>query len=334
MANDLAPLYAALATARDKCGSVEKDAHNDHFRYRYASSEAVIGEAREALATSGLSFVPFRTKLDVIGGVSEHGEVVAPVRVLARTFLLAHASGATLEIEGAPWPIVLQQGRPLDKALAIAVTTQLSYALRDLLLMRRGGDDQDEHEPDEKPALAPPRAKAQTRPETGSPAPAPATAAAASPAPSAQPKPAPAPAAAPGPVASKDSTLAAALPSGTQAARVLEAPAATPATNGAALVGDGSAGPSEARLAEDERLANKLGDEHWELAQPLCDGPLDEQKRDLAKSLVTVAANRFGGVAKALEALAKIGVAPRAVPARAQLRELVKAMPESTVAAT
>lgn len=332
--HDSAPLFAALAVARDAVDTVDKDSVNKHFRYRYASSEAVIAEARDALAGSGLSFVPLRSKLDTIGaGISEHGEVIRPTTTLVRTFLLAHACGASLELDAPPWPICPGDGRPLDKALAIAATTQLAYALRDLLLMRRGGDDQDaepakgEHAP---PALAAPRAQARPAPVERSndarsmPRPS-AAELAATPAPSQVPTPVPAaapsppapsaqpeakPAAAPGPVASKP---------------ILEAPAATPVAPAKT--------PDEVVFAENEAIAVKLGDALWEpLWEPLCSGDRAEQNRDLGRRVFAVLVGRCGSSDAAIAALKKAGVpTPTTVPTREQLRAAVIAMPALTL---
>lgn len=126
-------LAAALALAQQKCQAVRKDARNAHHGYRYASAEAVIAEAKRALADTGLALVPSEQALNrAEGGGFE----------LVRKFLLIHVSGESLVL-GCAWPVIEERGRPVDKATAISATASLSYLLRDLLLMPRVSDDAD-----------------------------------------------------------------------------------------------------------------------------------------------------------------------------------------------
>ena len=59
-----------------------------------------------------------------------------------RSFLLMHSSGECIQLK-TEWPVCPDKARPLDKAVASAVTTSLAYLLRDLLCMPRvaEGDD-------------------------------------------------------------------------------------------------------------------------------------------------------------------------------------------------
>lgn len=143
---DRGALFGALAKAREACAAAPKDGNNTHHKYRYASAEAVIGEARAALSGSGLALVPTMSELRDFGGDP----------VLGRRFLLSHESGASVEIEHA-WPVCPAPGRPADKAVAIADTSGLAYLLRDLLLMQRVDetDDMDHDGRENKPARAP-----------------------------------------------------------------------------------------------------------------------------------------------------------------------------------
>lgn len=125
-------LAAALARAQRKCKPVKKDARNSHHGYSYASAEAVIAEAKLALADTGLALVPIEQSLERIEGGYE----------LVRRFLLIHDSGQTLTLSCA-WPVIEERGRPVDKATAIASTASLSYMLRDLLLMPRVSGEAD-----------------------------------------------------------------------------------------------------------------------------------------------------------------------------------------------
>lgn len=129
-------LATALAAARDRCKAASKDAENKHHGYKYASADEVIATASEALAGSGLALIPQSEELLVLGAGSfaYYG--------LHRLLLLSHSSGEFVALHVRGWPVVMERGRPLDKAYAIALTTSLAYKLRDLLQMPRGtGDD-------------------------------------------------------------------------------------------------------------------------------------------------------------------------------------------------
>jgi len=120
-------LAAALARAQQRCKAAPHDARNVHHNYDYTSSEAVIGEAKNALAESGLALVPLVSDLHTAEGVVQR----------VRRFLLLHQGGESLELTTI-WPVVeVKGGRPLDKAVATADTASLAYLLRDLLLMPR-----------------------------------------------------------------------------------------------------------------------------------------------------------------------------------------------------
>jgi hypothetical protein len=132
----LGQLGASLAAARDRCKAAEKDAVNPHYKYRFASSESVITEAKVALFDSGISLLQAE---QVLNGYEREGENRFE---LVRKFVVLHSSGEWFPIT-VVWPVVLERGRPLDKAVAIASTSSLAYLLRDLLMMPRV-DPQDE----------------------------------------------------------------------------------------------------------------------------------------------------------------------------------------------
>jgi hypothetical protein len=131
-----AELAKALVLAQQKCKSVEKDSYNTFHRYRYASAEAILAQAKEALSETGLALLPLEQALN---GYARDGEGRFE---LVRKFCLLHISGEWMPLSCA-WPVVLEKGRPLDKATAIAATLSLSYLLRDLLLMPRVDADDD-----------------------------------------------------------------------------------------------------------------------------------------------------------------------------------------------
>lgn len=145
-------LAKALAKAQEKAKAVPHDSQNDYHKYWYTSAEAVIGEAKQALAGCGLAILPLSQEL------AASGERVD----LHRTFVLLHESGEERTIFVAV-PVIPERGRPLDKAVAGASTTSLSYLLRDLLLMPRvdpdddlaGREDRDPPAPQRQPAPRP-----------------------------------------------------------------------------------------------------------------------------------------------------------------------------------
>lgn len=144
----IARLAAALGKAQAACKPVSHDAHNTHQNYAYTSSEAIIAEGKQALASAGLSLLPVRQSLN---GWERHGEDRFE---LERHFLLLHSSGETLPL-CVHWPVCPGKGRPLDKATAAAATLSLSYLLRDLLLMPRVDPADEVNARDDTPKQAP-----------------------------------------------------------------------------------------------------------------------------------------------------------------------------------
>lgn len=118
-------LWAALAAAIADAHAVEKDGRHEYFVY--ATAEAILQVARVPLARHGLALVPERAQVawskDGKGGT------------VTRELRLVHSSGQSVVLETPPWPFEVNRGRPLDKALAGALTGSLRYALRDMLLL-------------------------------------------------------------------------------------------------------------------------------------------------------------------------------------------------------
>jgi hypothetical protein len=130
-------LAKALAAARDRCKAAHHDRTNTHQKFNYASAESVLTAAGNALDESGLALVPVSQEMTGI----QAG--VKGVFVLNRRMVLIHTSGESIPLEMKGWPVIEGNGRPLDKAFAIALTTSLAYMVRDLLQMPRvaEGDD-------------------------------------------------------------------------------------------------------------------------------------------------------------------------------------------------
>lgn len=127
-------LSEALALARDRCKMAHKDKTNSFHKYSYASADEVIQTAKDALAGTGLAIIPQVQELTVLGA----GNVA--LYALNRTIFLSHSSGEFVPLSVRGWPVIQEKGKPLDKAFAVALTTSLSYLLRDLLQMPRGDD--------------------------------------------------------------------------------------------------------------------------------------------------------------------------------------------------
>lgn len=139
-------IAAALVAAQKSLKGVHKNAHNQHHRYDYASSESIFRECRDALFDHGLVVVPKASR-------TRHEESGV---WLVREYAIVHEDGEALEAEQV-WPVVPGNGRPLDKAIASAATASLAYFLRDLLLLPRveKGVDLDDDERDTPPPPAP-----------------------------------------------------------------------------------------------------------------------------------------------------------------------------------
>ena len=124
-------LAGALALTRARCKGTSKDSTNVHHNYRYASADEVIATASAALAGSGLALIRAE-ELSVVGA-DQHA-----FYALDRVLILSHSSGEFVALEVKNWPVILERGRPLDKAYAIALTSSLAYKFTDLLQMPRG----------------------------------------------------------------------------------------------------------------------------------------------------------------------------------------------------
>lgn len=143
-----AKLYAALVKAQAVARAVRKDAENKWHKYSYASAEAVIEEAKECFAQAGLALLA--TNWSLAG--ERDGAHVGRIFVHYR---LVHEGGEALELSSST-PVITEKGRPADKAELGALTANLSYTLRGLLLLPRedasasidGRDDRDYNDRD------------------------------------------------------------------------------------------------------------------------------------------------------------------------------------------
>lgn len=142
-------LATALAAAQASAHAVEKDATNSFHRYKYASAEAIIAEAKAALSGHGAALLPVEMSIvpaEALGSVAG-----GPAAILRTRWAILH--GSDRHEMSADWPIIPDKGRPFDKAVAAARTASLGYLLRDLLQLPReeegtGLDDDSRDRPD------------------------------------------------------------------------------------------------------------------------------------------------------------------------------------------
>src|SRR5207247_10285919 len=135
----LKELYAALVEAAANAKAVEKDSTNSYHKYKYASAEAIMDEARGALTSAGLhaltvgwEFVPRAVEATGPDGEARMFGGVAG-RMVVR-YRLVHKSGEWLDFELST-PVIPEKGRPEDKAEATALAYNAGYFLRGLLML-------------------------------------------------------------------------------------------------------------------------------------------------------------------------------------------------------
>lgn len=133
-------LATALLAAQKALPSVGKDSKNSFHHYAYTSAEGMISSCREALHNAGLTLRRAGWKFD---GTPEGGLVHSQ-------FILAHGVSGESATDEVTWICVPEKGRPLDKALAGALTSSLGYYLRDLLLVPREDESEMDRRDDTK----------------------------------------------------------------------------------------------------------------------------------------------------------------------------------------
>lgn len=129
-----ANLFSALALAQDRVKNAAKDGYNPHHKYNYASTESLLSAAKVACEGTGLSVRPKSYRL------RKEGDGFVVTRVVS----IAHSSGEE-DLSEIDWPVVPDKGRPLDKALASALTSSLGYLVRDLFQIPRSEEEDMDH---------------------------------------------------------------------------------------------------------------------------------------------------------------------------------------------
>lgn len=121
-------LLAALLSAQKAAEPVIKDGNNTFMRYKYATAEAMMEEAKRCLNQAGLvlALVAKTVQASANGGTE-----------LVQKLLLAHPeSGESMELT-TTMAIVIDKGKAADKAEAATATFDLGYFVRSLLLLVR-----------------------------------------------------------------------------------------------------------------------------------------------------------------------------------------------------
>lgn len=136
---------AALIAAQQAAQAVAKGAKNGFHGYRYASAEAIIAEGRSALSSAGLGVIPLSW------------EVSPDKTTIEVRYRVYHVSGEHLDGHFQT-SVIPDKGRPQDKAEATALTYNLGYYLRALLLLPRVEadaevDSRDDRNPQDATAL-------------------------------------------------------------------------------------------------------------------------------------------------------------------------------------
>jgi len=149
-------LFAALAEAQARVGSIGKDGHNAHGKYNYATADSMIRGGREARAGTGLSLLTTWTvrPLDLDDVPADAGQW--PSAIVTLHWTLAHSSGGRISSSLAICAIESRQ-RPPDKAVAAAATYAEGFIERNLMRLDRAEPDRDDVDSREEKETAPAR---------------------------------------------------------------------------------------------------------------------------------------------------------------------------------
>lgn len=148
-------IAAALVQAQVACATAGRDATNPNQNYSYTSAEQRIELGKGALNGAGLALMA-ASWCRVPGGAHD---------VLVIRWLLVHESGPSLELQ-TQTACIPQNGRPMDKAEATAMTYATGYLYRLVCAIPSSAKEEDvdqrddrSHEPPARPRAAPKPAK-------------------------------------------------------------------------------------------------------------------------------------------------------------------------------
>ncbi len=149
-------LERKLLAAQENLIGVRNDGKNAFAGYTYTTVEKMIAVARKALHSAGLSLR--REGWSIEGDISSESVVVHSV------FKLADPESGGAATFGVSWVAMTGKGRPIDKAIAGALSSTWTYFLRDLLLVERS-DEAEMDNRDDSAFVSAPKA-APKRPAT------------------------------------------------------------------------------------------------------------------------------------------------------------------------
>jgi len=153
-------LLHALLEAQAAAKAVEKASKNEYAKYKYAKAEDLIEEAKTALNAAGL--VCFCTGWKRADSVSAAG--VVHERLLIG-YELAHPDSGEFRSYTVEQSVVEGAQRPADKAEATALTYNLGYFLRGLLMLPRVEEGTDVDQRDDSKNAPRKQAAAMPMPE-------------------------------------------------------------------------------------------------------------------------------------------------------------------------
>lgn len=130
-----ATLDQALLAAQRMARTVVKGKLNSFGGYMFASGEVLIDEGREYLLANGLTFV-------------QRGQTSIDDKYVRIEYVLSHPASGEKWLWSNLVPAGESKGKPMDKALAGALTYDFGYTIRGLLLLPR--KSKDELDPDER----------------------------------------------------------------------------------------------------------------------------------------------------------------------------------------
>ncbi len=155
---DFGIIGLALSTAQANCEPVPKNGFNKYQNYHYPLATDVIEVGKQALLKAGLVLTPVDSWVE---GYEKEG----PDRFqLCTNYLLIHHESKNVMPIKWNWPVVIEKGRPLDKAVPIAMTNSLSYLYSRILSMPRG-------EPEDTDTVANPKPQPQAEEQAVTPKP-------------------------------------------------------------------------------------------------------------------------------------------------------------------
>jgi hypothetical protein len=145
---DTRNLDKALFEAQQAIDGVGKSSRNDFHKYQYVSAESMLAQCRPVLHSAGLLIRRDSFTVDCDAGT------------MNSAFTVTHVASNESRTFQFPWAFSAQKERPMDKAIAGALTTSLNYWLRDLLMIPRMDENEMDRRNDREFDPAPKKRKA------------------------------------------------------------------------------------------------------------------------------------------------------------------------------